>query len=67
MRASAWSKNVLGDLRGEFGPRLTRPLRSRRRVFDAPPDTAVPARSLAMLSLFAWTAAITAGRLLAYV
>jgi hypothetical protein len=38
-----------------------------RRVFDAPPDTAVPARSLAMASFFAWTAAITAGRLLAYV
>ena len=39
----------------------------KRRVFDAPPDTAVPARSLAMVSLVAWTAAITAGRLLAYV
>ena len=39
----------------------------RRRVFDAPPDTAVPARPLATLSLVAWIAAITAGRLLAYV
>jgi hypothetical protein len=39
----------------------------QRRVFDAPPDTPVPARGLAMLSLFAWTAAITTGRLLAYV
>lgn len=39
----------------------------RRRVFDAPPDAAVPARSLALVSLVAWTAAITAGRLLAYV
>jgi hypothetical protein len=39
----------------------------KRRVFDAPPDTAVPARSLAMVSFIAWTAAITTGRLLAYV
>ena len=39
----------------------------RRRVFGAPPDAAVPARLLAVLSLGAWTAAITAGRLLAYV
>jgi hypothetical protein len=39
----------------------------KRRVFDAPPDIVVPARALAMLSLIAWTAAITTGRLLAYV
>lgn len=38
----------------------------RRRVFDAPPDAVVPARSLAMVSIVAWTAAITTGRLLAY-
>lgn len=39
----------------------------KRRVFDAPPDAAVPARPLAMVSFVAWIAAITAGRLLAYV
>ena len=39
----------------------------KRRVFDAPPDAAVPGRSLAMLSFVAWIAAITTGRLLAYV
>ena len=39
----------------------------KRRAFDVPPDTLVPARGLAMLSFAAWTAAITAGRLLAYV
>ena len=39
----------------------------KRRVIDAPPDAVVPARALAMVSLVAWTAAITAGRLLAYV
>ena len=39
----------------------------KRRVFDAPPDIVTPARGLAMISFIAWTAAITAGRLLAYV
>ena len=39
----------------------------KRRVFDAPPDIVTPARALAMVSFIAWTAAITAGRLLAYV
>jgi hypothetical protein len=39
----------------------------KRRVFDAAPDIVVPARALAMVSLIAWTAAITTGRLLAYV
>ena len=39
----------------------------QRRVFAAPASAPVPAHGLAMLSLFAWTAAITAGRLLAYV
>ena len=40
----------------------------RRCVFDAPPDapTASP-KLLAFVSLAAWTAAITAGRLLAYI
>ena len=38
----------------------------RRRVFDAPPDTAVPARALATVSFVAWIAVITTGRLLAY-
>ena len=40
----------------------------RRAVFDAPPDapTASP-KLLAFVSLAAWTAAITAGRLLAYI
>ena len=38
----------------------------RRRVFDAPPGVVVPARALAMVSFVAWIAAITAGRLLAY-
>ncbi len=42
----------------------------KRAVFDTPADPTVPeppARTLALLSLFAWTAAIVAGRLLAYV
>ena len=39
----------------------------QRQVFDAPTDVARPARGLAMLSFVAWIAAITAGRLLAYV
>ncbi len=39
----------------------------KRRVFDAPPELVTPARALAMISFIAWTAAITAGRLLAYV
>ena len=39
----------------------------KRRVFDARPDVTRPGRGLAMLSFVAWTAAITAGRLLAYV
>ena len=39
----------------------------KRRAFDVQPDTFVPARGLAMVSVVAWTAAITAGRLLAYV
>jgi hypothetical protein len=40
----------------------------KRSVFDAPPDapTASP-KLLAFVSLAAWTAAITAGRLLAYI
>ena len=43
-------------------------VRTRRSVFDAPPDapTASP-KLLALLSLACWTAAITTGRLLAYV
>lgn len=40
----------------------------RRSVFDAPPGAPVPSgKTLAILSLAAWTAAVTAGRLLAYV
>jgi hypothetical protein len=42
----------------------------RRNVFDAPDEgaAAVPSgKTLAMLSLAAWTAAVTTGRLLAYV
>ncbi len=39
----------------------------KRRVFDGTPDATAPGRALAMVSLVAWTAAITAGRLLAYV
>ena len=38
----------------------------KRRVFDAPPDAAVAGRSLATLSFVSWIAAITTGRLLAY-
>ena len=40
----------------------------KRSVFDAPSDVpaAVPVRLLALLSLGSWTAAITSGRLLAY-
>lgn len=38
-----------------------------RRILNSPPDPRFPARALAMVSLAAWTAAITAGRLLAYV
>jgi hypothetical protein len=42
----------------------------RRNVFEAPDDgaAAVPSgKTLAMLSLATWTAAVTAGRLLAYI
>jgi len=41
----------------------------RRAMFDAPADQGArpPARGLAILSLAAWIAAITTGRLLAYV
>lgn len=43
----------------------------KRALFDPPPAPGVraraPARLLAVLSLVAWTAAVTAGRLLAYV
>ena len=42
--------------------------RIQRRVFGAPDPAAVESgRMLAVLSLVAWTAAITAGRLLAYI
>ena len=40
----------------------------KRSVFDAPPDAPVGSpKMMALLSLAAWTAAITTGRLLAYV
>ena len=40
----------------------------KRSVFDVPVDVAAaaPVKLLALLSLVAWTAAITTGRLLAY-